>query len=151
MKVFNWYFIIVKSYIQLLLCVYGIYFAATYIFQRFIKSQRGFSNAGAGAGYTFYPVSTYHLLRNLSSWGMHQLEIFYGTNHLFPNRCTLQGLRGSQIAQKAIDTEYCLVYMKKMYHKMRILLSSGMDQLEIFMTKPLSKQDVTRKALGSRR
>ena len=27
------------------------------MFQRFIKSQRGFSNAGAGAGYTFYPLS----------------------------------------------------------------------------------------------
>ena len=31
-------------------------FAAIYIFQRFIKSQRGFSNAGAG--YTFYPLSS---------------------------------------------------------------------------------------------
>ena len=26
-------------------------------FQRFIKFQRGFSNAGAGTGYTFYPHS----------------------------------------------------------------------------------------------
>ena len=51
------YVLNVKPYIQLLLCVYGIYFAAKYIFQRFIKSQRGFSNAGAGAGYTFYPHS----------------------------------------------------------------------------------------------
>ena len=33
------------------------FFAALYIFQRFIKSQRGFSIAGAGAGYTFYPLS----------------------------------------------------------------------------------------------
>ena len=48
-------FLNVKPYIQLLLCVYGIYFAAKYIFQRFIKSQSGFSNAGAG--YTFYPHS----------------------------------------------------------------------------------------------
>ena len=50
-----WYVLNVKPYIQLLLCVYGIYFAAKYIFQRFIKSQFGFSNADAGAGYTFYP------------------------------------------------------------------------------------------------
>ena len=69
MKVFNWYFIIVKSYIQLLLCVYGIYFAATYIFQRFIKSQRGFSNAGAGSGYTFYPVSLNTLRRLVNDNG----------------------------------------------------------------------------------
>ena len=55
MYVLSWYVLNVKPYIQLLLCVYGIYFAAKYIFQRFIKSQRGFSNAGAGAGYTFYP------------------------------------------------------------------------------------------------
>ena len=54
---FSWYILNVKPYIQLLLCVYGIYFAAKYIFQRVIKSQRGFSNAGAGAGYTFYPHS----------------------------------------------------------------------------------------------
>ena len=55
----SWYVLNVKPYIQLLLCVFGIYFAAKYIFQRFIKSQRGFSNAGAGAGagYTFYPHS----------------------------------------------------------------------------------------------
>ena len=53
---FSWNVLNVKSYIQLLLCVYGIYFAANYIFQRFIKSQRGFSIAGAG--YTFYPHST---------------------------------------------------------------------------------------------
>ena len=38
------------------LCFYGIYFAAKYIFQRLIKTQRGFSNAGAG--YTFYPHSS---------------------------------------------------------------------------------------------
>ena len=37
--------------------LYRVCFAAIYIFQRFIKSQRGFSNAGAGAGYTFYPLS----------------------------------------------------------------------------------------------
>ena len=35
------------------LCFHVTYFAATYFFKRFIKSQRGFSNAGAG--YTFYP------------------------------------------------------------------------------------------------
>ena len=34
---------------------YRICFAAIYIFKRFIESQRGFSNAGAG--YTFYPHS----------------------------------------------------------------------------------------------
>ena len=54
---FSWYVLNVKPYIQLLQCVYGIYFAAKYIFQRLIKSQRGFSNADAGAGYTFYPHS----------------------------------------------------------------------------------------------
>ena len=52
-----WYVLNVKPYIQFVLCVYGIYFAAKYIFQRFIKSQRGFSTASAGAGYTFYPHS----------------------------------------------------------------------------------------------
>ena len=36
-------------------CVFTA-FAAIYIFQQFIKSQRGFSNAGAGAGYTFYTL-----------------------------------------------------------------------------------------------
>ena len=54
------YVLNVKPYSQLFLCVYGIYFAAKYNFQRFIKSQRGFSNAGAGAGYTFYPHSNQH-------------------------------------------------------------------------------------------
>ena len=58
MYVLSWYVLNVKPYIQLLLCVYGIYFAAKYNFQRFIKSQGGFSNAGAGAGYTFYPHSS---------------------------------------------------------------------------------------------
>ena len=53
MYVFFWYFL--NANIKLLLCFYGIYFAATYIFKRFIKSQRGFSNASAG--YTFYPHS----------------------------------------------------------------------------------------------
>ena len=57
MYVFYWYVLNIKPYIQLLLCVYGIYFAATYIFKRFVKSQRGFPNAGAGAGYIFYPHS----------------------------------------------------------------------------------------------
>ena len=38
---FSWYVLNVKPYIQLHLCVYGIYFAAKYIFQRFMKSQRG--------------------------------------------------------------------------------------------------------------
>ena len=32
-------------------------FAATQVFQRFINFQRGYSNADAGAGYTFYPHS----------------------------------------------------------------------------------------------
>ena len=85
MKVFNWYFIIVKSYIQLLLCVYGIYFAATYIFQRFIKSQRGFSNAGAGAGYTFYPVSHKTLFLKIlqyTEWHCHLSELFTPNNPL---------------------------------------------------------------------
>ena len=58
MEVFSLYFITVKPYILLFLCFYRICFAAKYIFQRFIKSQRGFSNAGAGAGYPFYPHST---------------------------------------------------------------------------------------------
>ena len=29
-----------------------------------------------------YEQKRYHKKRNLSSWGMHQLEIFYGKNHL---------------------------------------------------------------------
>ena len=45
---------------------YRICFAAIYIFKRFIKSQRGFSNAGAGAGYTFYPHSSNILLWTLA-------------------------------------------------------------------------------------
>ena len=35
---------------------YRVCFAAIYTFKGFIKSRRGFSNAGAGAGYTFYPT-----------------------------------------------------------------------------------------------
>ena len=56
MEVFSWYFIIVKPYFQLFLCLYRVCFAAIYIFQRGIKSKRGFSNADAGVGYTFYPL-----------------------------------------------------------------------------------------------
>ena len=55
MYVFSLYVLNAEPYIYLLLCFYGTYFVATYIFKRFIKSQRGFSNAGAG--YTFYPHS----------------------------------------------------------------------------------------------
>ena len=51
MEVFSQYFVTVKPYIQLLLCFNRVCFVAIYIFQRFIKSQHGFSNASAG--YTF--------------------------------------------------------------------------------------------------
>ena len=47
------------------LCLYRVCFVARYIFQRFIKSQRGFSNAGAG--YTFYPHSTDRCARQQKS------------------------------------------------------------------------------------
>ena len=50
MYVFSWYVLNAKLYIYLLLCFYGTYFAATYVFKRFIKSQSGFSNADAVAG-----------------------------------------------------------------------------------------------------
>ena len=56
MEVFSCYFITIMPYIQLFLCFYRVCFAVIYIFQRDIKSQRRFSNAGAG--YTFYPLST---------------------------------------------------------------------------------------------
>ena len=59
-----------------------------------------------------YEQKTFHIMRNLSSWGMHQLEIFNKKKHLFPKRCTLQGIRDSHVAEKLTDTEcYTLVYM----------------------------------------
>ena len=41
------------------------------------------------------------ILRNLSSWGMHQLEIFHQKNHIFSKKMyrTVQGIRESHIAQ----------------------------------------------------
>ena len=77
MEVFSWYFMTVKPYIQLFLCLYRVCFAPKYIFQRFIKSQRGFSNVDAGAGYTFYPLSLVELEKIIP---VHSLIL---SSHLF--------------------------------------------------------------------
>ena len=68
---------------------------------------------------------------------MHQLEILMKKNHVFPKRCTIQGIRESHIAQRVIDTEcFTLGICEHVtYHIMGNLSSWGMDQLEIFMPK----------------
>ena len=58
-------------------------------------------------------------------------------NHLFPKRCTLQGISESHIAEKPIDT-VCVtlgIYEHITYHIMKKFSSCGMDQLDIFMPK----------------
>ena len=56
-KYIEWIFLGILERLSLIsnyLCVY----TARHIFQRFIKSQWGFSNTDAGTGYTFYPLSS---------------------------------------------------------------------------------------------
>ena len=40
-----------------------------------------------------------HVLRKLSSWGMHQLEIYHEKKIIFSTKWTVQGIRESQLAQ----------------------------------------------------
>ena len=47
-----------------------------------------------------YEQKRYHKKRNLSSWGMYQLEIFYGKSHL----------SGLDFAQIAPGVAICLYY-----------------------------------------
>ena len=56
MEVFSGYFMTIKPYNLLFLCFYRVVLLLyIYIFQRFLNSKRGFSNASAS--YTFYPLS----------------------------------------------------------------------------------------------
>ena len=67
MEVLSEYFMTVKPYIEFFFYYFTAFVLLLYIFfQRFLKSQRGFSNAGAG--YTF-----------------HQLSINREKNRLFPS------------------------------------------------------------------
>ena len=75
----------------------------------------------------------YHDMRNLSSWGIDQLEIFMQKSS-FSKKMYLNDIRGvaESVIKLNMSNTSCLVHMNRK-HTMK-LSSWGMHQLELFMT-----------------